>query len=174
MINRKTFATPFLLILILAGGFLVPEISLAERIMTVQVKETQVRTTPSFLGKIVARVSYGEKVSVISTGKTWFKVKKITAPAVVGWVHGSALTTVKVTLKSGDKTAQGKASTREVALAGKGFNESIEGVYAVNHPDLDFSGVDRMEKISPAMKDVEKFMTDGDLTVGKEADYELP
>jgi len=72
-----------------------------------------------------------------------------------------------VTLKSGSQTAQGKASAREVALAGKGFNENVEEGYAVNHPDLDFSGVDRMERISPAMGDVEKFITDGNLTIWK-------
>jgi len=172
MIARKSFITSFLFIFILLGGFFVPEFSMAERIMTVQVKATQVRTTPSFLGKMVARISYGEKVSVISTGKTWLKVKKVTAPAIVGWVHASALSTVKVTLKSGGKTAQGKASTKEVALAGKGFNENVEEDYAVNHPDLDFSGVDRMEKISPTMEDVEKFIMDGNLIIGKGASNE--
>jgi len=145
---------------------------MAEKIMTVQVRQTQVRATPSFLGKIVARISYGEKVSVVSTGKTWLKVRKVAAPSITGWVHGSALAAVKVTLRSGGTTARSETSTREVSLAGKGFTENVENGYAVKHPDLDFSTVDRMEKISPSMSELEKFARDGNLNIERGTDHE--
>lgn len=140
-------------------------IALAERMMRVQVREAQIRSTPSFLGKITARASYGEKMTVMAEQKGWMKVRKNASPVAGGWMHGSALTTVKIILKSGDQSTKGKASTQEVALAGKGFNEQIEGGYATNNQNLDYKWVDKMEKMVPNPEELEKFIVNGSLSI---------
>ena len=80
-------------------------------------------------------------------------------------MHGSALSPVKLILRSGDQSQTGKASSREVALAGKGFNQKIEGGYALDHQNLNYGWVDKMEKISPDMEEVEKFVVNGSLSL---------
>ena len=160
MITQRSFFLMFLSMTVLLS----PSIALAEKMMLVQVREAQIRSTPSFLGKITARAGYGEKLTVMAEQKGWMKVKKNTPPAQ-GWVHGSALSTVKVILKTGDKSTMGKTSTQEVALAGKGFNEKIEGGYATNHQNLDYKWVDKMEKLTPNPEELEKFIANGSLSI---------
>lgn len=150
----------------IAACFITPSV-MAERIMAVQVKQSQIRATPSYLGKILARMSYGEKVSIISERAGWYKVKKMTVPAVVGWMNASSLANPRVVLKAGDKTVQGKTTTEEVALAGKGFNASIEKDYEKSKSNLDYTWVDKMEKISPTPEEVTAFLVEGNLSLGE-------
>ena len=92
--------------------------------MSVNVKEAQVRATPSYLGKVLGTLVYGDQVQVLETQKDWMRVN---APAkgLSGWLNQSALTAKKVVLSSGSETAGQNASSGEVALAGKGFNSQI-------------------------------------------------
>lgn len=156
----------FLFCLLAVNIFLIPSV-MAERIMAVSVKQSQVRATPSYLGKILARLAYGDKVSILAEKGGWLKVKSVTAPSLVGWTNASALANPKVVLKAGTKTAESGAATGEVALAGKGFNAAIEKDYAKNNSALDYTWVDRMEKITPAPEAVEKFLVGGNLSVGE-------
>lgn len=137
----------------------------AQKMMIVQVKQAQIRSTPSFLGKVMARPVYGEKVTVLSEKKGWVKVKRNTAVTIEGWMHGSALSPVKLILRSGDQSKTGQVSSQEVALAGKGFNQKIEGGYALDHQNLNYGWVDKMEKISPGMEELEKFVINGSLSL---------
>src|SRR5215813_480588 len=85
--------------------------------MSVQVKSTQVREQPSFLGKVVTLLNYGERLQVVEQQGDW---SKVTAPnGQAGWVHTSALTKKKIALKAGDQNVQSAASGEELALAGK-------------------------------------------------------
>jgi uncharacterized protein YgiM (DUF1202 family) len=129
------------------------------RTMSVNVKETQVRATPSYLGKILGALAYGDQVAVAETQKGWVKVS---AKGLSGWVNESALTAKKVVLKSGKGDAEQGASSGEVALAGKGFNSQIEGE---NRKDAsyDYKTVDRMEKIVAESDEMSAFLDDGDL-----------
>jgi hypothetical protein len=156
---------PFSLLFLSMAFMLSSSTALAERMMVVQVREAQIRSTPSFLGKITARAGYGEKVIVMTEQRGWMKVRKSASPVAEGWMHGSALSTVRVILKSGDKSAMVKSSTQEVALAGKGFNEKIEGGYASNHQNLDYTWVDKMERLSPNPEQLEKFIVNGRLSI---------
>lgn len=164
MIPNKSFFAVF--VFILCTAILIPASMVqAQKMMIVQVRQAQIRSTPSFLGKIMARPIYGEKVIILAERKGWMKVKRNAAVKIEGWMHRSALSPVKVILKSGDQSTAGQSSTQEVALAGKGFNEQIEGGYAINHQDLDYSWVNKMEKISPSMEELEKFVINGSLAI---------
>ena len=133
----------------------------ATQMMSVQVREGQLRERPSFLGKVVTGVEYGDRMTVLSSQGGWSKVK--TGSGKVGWIHTSALTEKKVVMKAGDIDAETAASGEELALAGKGFNAEVEGEYKANNPDADYTWVDRMEGMVVSIDESIAFLEAGDV-----------
>ena len=129
------------------------------KMMSVQVKTTPLRDTPSFVGKAGATLSYGDRVEVMNTQGAWAKVS---APGgLTGWVHTSALSSKKIVLKSGQVTAQSKASSDELALAGKGFNSDVEGEFKKQHQNIDFNWINKMEKMIVSSGETQSFLKEG-------------
>ncbi len=127
--------------------------------MSVQVKTVPMRATPSFLGAVVAPLNYGDRLQVLEQQGEW---SKVTAPGgKTGWVHGSALTKKKIEMKAGDRSAQTAASGDEMALAGKGFNSAVEADFKAKNQNIDFTWVDKMEKMKVASEAMEQFLKDG-------------
>ena len=127
--------------------------------MSVQVKTTPLRDTPSFVGKAGATLSYGDRVEVMNTQGPW---SKVSAPGgLTGWVHTSALSSKRIVLKSGQETAQTRASSDELALAGKGFNSDVEGEFKKQHQNIDFSWIDKMEKMRISSGEMQSFLKEG-------------
>jgi uncharacterized protein YgiM (DUF1202 family) len=126
--------------------------------MSVQVKEGQLRSTPSFLGSVVGPVSYGERVQVLQKQGDWLDVKS--SKNLTGWIHQSALTSKQVVLSAGGQ-AQTAASDKEVALAGKGFNADVEAQYRRNNVRADYASVDRMESIIIPGEQMISFLDEG-------------
>jgi len=134
--------------------------------MNVQVKNGQVRETPSFLGKIVKTLAYGDKVWAIEESNGWTKinVSNNAGPSISGWIHTSSLTKDKIALKSGKSVESGTTSD-EIALAGKGFDKQIEGEFKRKNPNLNFKLVDKMESIVISEQQIESFIKEGKLNV---------
>ena len=129
--------------------------------MSVQVKNGQIRATPSFLGKVVAPLSYGDAVQVLGTKNDWVNV---TGPkGQTGWIHNSALTKKKIEMASGSRDAQTGASSDELALASKGFNSDVEADFKSKHRNVDFTWVNRMEKYKVSPEQMQAFLTEGGL-----------
>ncbi len=131
--------------------------------MSVQVKSGELRLTPSFLGKIVARLYYGDRVYVIEEKGSWQRVG-LSAGAAEGWIHASALTPKKIVLQAGDKDVQTAASSDELALAGKGFNQQVESEFKAKNPNLDFAWIDKMETYVVSEKEMKQFLKNGGLS----------
>jgi len=107
-------------------------------------------------------LSYGAKVTQIKVDGNYMEVKSADNPSVTGWVTTASLTSKQV-------VAGGAASTttaKEVALAGKGFSQEAEKSLS-QKKELNYADVDRVEKIVVREKDVEKFLKEGDLKMGK-------
>lgn len=121
----------------------------ATQMFSVQIKSGNLRSRPSFLGKIVSEVSYGDRLTMLAEQAGWTQVRDTSGHE--GWIHTSALTEKKIVLASGDRAVDTSASTDELALAGKGFNEEVETEFKSANPEIDYAWVDRMEqmKISP-------------------------
>ncbi len=129
--------------------------------MSVRVKSGQLRSAPSFLGKIVQNLAYGTQVQGIGENHGWFNV---TAPGGVrGWMHSSALTEKQIALKAGADNVSEYASGDELALAGKGFSKQVENEFRSKNPNLDFSWIDRMENYKVSQREMEQFLRQGDL-----------
>ena len=157
--NRSYPALPvFLLVLLLAstaGGD-------AMKMMSVQVKQGEVRATPYFLGKIVATLSYGDRVEVLGSKERWFRVSP-QGKGVTGWMHASALSEKRIVLKAGGRDAQVGASSGELALAGKGFNADVETEFKSRNRNIDFSWIDRMQAMKVEPERIAAFLQEGGL-----------
>mgnify|MGYP001411010750 CR=1 FL=1 len=101
------------------------------------------------------------QVTVMEKKGDWFRV---TAPdGAVGWMHAGALTKSKIRLSAGESDAQTGASSDELALAGKGFNADVEAQFKQQNQKIDFTWVDRMEKIKVSAKESQDFLKAGGL-----------
>lgn len=134
----------------------------ARRMMSVQVKQGEVRATPYFLGKIVATLSYGDRVEVLGSKESWFRVSP-RGKSVTGWMHASALSEKRIVLKAGGQDAQAAASSGELALAGKGFNADVEAEFKARNRTIDFSWIDRMQEMKVPPEKITAFLQEGGL-----------
>lgn len=160
------FRHRFLIIcLVLLGVFLLNTVADAQKSMTVQVQEGQLRATPSHFGKITAKIFYGDGVTVLEEKGDWKRVSVADGKGQ-GWLHGSALTSKRTILKAGRSQAGTSVSQDEIALAGKGFSEEVEKEYRKNNANLDYAWINRMETIRISPRQMENFVEDGRLVLG--------
>ena len=150
----KVLLTGFLICLLAVTAFA------AAKLMSVQVKEGQVRSAPSFLGKIVATVAYTKQVEMLKEKGDWMQVA-LPGSGTEGWMHSSALTKKKILLNPNAKDIEQAASSDEVALAGKGFNEEVEKNFKEGNSEVNYAAVDEMEKIIISQQQMEQFLTKG-------------
>ena len=131
--------------------------------MSVTVKQTAVRDKPSFLGKTLGMLVYADRVTVLDQSmKGWVKVVGPDGK-LQGWVSASALQTKKIELAAGSENVNQSASSGEVALAGKGFNETVEKQYKQDGK-LDYTWVDRMGRIEVSAEQLSAFIAKGGLS----------
>lgn len=154
--QEKWLITLLTLLLVLSAGA-----SSGGNMMRVQVKDGQVRATPSFLGKVLANLHYGDQVTTSKSSGDWTEVS---VGSVRGWMHSSALTSKNISLQSGGKDAPLAASGDELALAGKGFNEQVEASFKSKNPKLDYTWVNRMEAVNISPEEMQRFLSEGGLT----------
>ena len=159
MVNLKTS----FLIVLLIGLSAFSAFAATQKTMSVQVKKGEIRKTPSFLGGIVARVSYGDRVYILEEKGPWVKVA-IPGRNSEGWIHSSALTEKKIVFTAGAKDVQTSASSNEVALAGKGFNQQVENEFKEKNPKLNYAWINRMEKFVVSEKEIKEFLKEGQLS----------
>ncbi len=130
----------------------------SDNMMSVTVKKAQIRTSPSFLGKIVYVLEYADRVEVFDERAGWFFIGTDSS-SDRGWIHSSALSKKKIKLTAGSKNVGSNASNNEVALAGKGFNKQVEAKYRSQN-DMDYTWIDKMEEYTFDPEEVLKFLTD--------------
>lgn len=128
--------------------------------MSVQVQSTQMRSTPSYLGSVVATVKYADRVDVISKQGAWSQVQ---FNGQSGWVNESALTPKKIQITADAGDVRRTASGEELALAGKGFNSQVEADFKSKNRDVDFTWIDRMETYKVEESEIGAFMREGGL-----------
>lgn len=134
----------------------------AQKTLSVQVREGQIRATPSFLGKMVAKVAYGDRVDLVEDRDAW-KMVSIPGGKLQGWMHTSALTTKRVVLQAGQAGVQTGATRDELALAGKGFNEQVETAFRKENKNIDYTWVNRMEAFLVSQDQMRSFLARGNL-----------
>jgi hypothetical protein len=138
-----------------------------QKTMTIQVREGQLRATPSHFGKIVAKVSYGNQVTLLENNGPWKKVS-LSGGKVKGWIHDTALSSKKIDLKSGQDNVSASVNQKEIALAGKGFSKEVEAQYRQTNKNLDYAWINRMETFQVSSSQMQKFIAEGRLALSEE------
>jgi hypothetical protein len=127
------------------------------QLMSVQLQSAAVREKASPFGPVTGNLSYGDRVLILESSGSWRQVKKAPGGELTGWIHVSALTEKHILLKpSGDAAV--RATSDEVAIAGKGFTKEVESQYKSENPKLDFTPIDRMIKIVIPQADLQAFV----------------
>ena len=157
---KKITIIPIVLVMIGLLGLTV--LAAEQKQMSVQVKKGAVRSTPSFLAKIIVKLNYGDRVVVTEEQSSWSKVD-LSGAYSHGWIHSSALTSKKIILKPGASDVEQAASDDELTLAGRGFNEEVEKEFRSQNPDVDFTWIDRMEKMTVSQDQIQNFIKAGGL-----------
>lgn len=128
--------------------------------MSVQVSQTQLRSTPAYYGAVVATVRYADRLTILETRGKWLRASNPKTKAA-GWVHESALTGKTLALRSGAGSAPTRVSAGELSAAEKGFTEQIERKYRQDNKNIDFAWVDRMEKFEVTPQESAAFLKEG-------------
>ena len=145
--------------LLVCGVLAVAGLVIAQTV-TIKVKETKVRSSPRFYASSIHDAKSGDRLQKIGESQGWYEV--ITPDGASGWVHSSAVETRKLELSSGEWVER-ETSPDEVALAGKGFNEEVEAEYRKTHQELDYTWVDKMEKLEITEAEMLEFLKAGRL-----------
>ena len=155
----------FLLVALFLCAFGIPLLSATQAFLSVQVKEGQLRSAPSFLGSVMAALAYGDQVELIEDKGAW---KQVAIRKLRGWMHMSALTTKKIVLQAGAANVQTSATGSELALAGKGFNAKVEAEFRSKNKNIDYTWVDRMEALAVKPEQMQAFLKQGQVNPPKE------
>jgi SH3-like domain-containing protein len=140
----------------------VPTLAAKEKMMSIQVRQGQLRSAPSYLSRVVSTLNYTDRVTVLEDKGAWLRVRP-EAGGAEGWMHEASLTKKRLKLAAGAEDATTTVSSEEQALAGKGFNSDVESKFKERNADIDFSWVDKMEKIKIPAKEITKFLESGDV-----------
>jgi uncharacterized protein YgiM (DUF1202 family) len=108
-----------------------------------------------------ATLKYGDKVTVIKIDGKFAEIASADDPAKTGWTP-----TVNLSKKQIVAGSTSTATAKEMALAGKGFNQETEKNLKSQKKDLNFAEVDRTEAIKVSEKEVKRFLEEGKLKVG--------
>lgn len=110
--------------------------------MTVQVGKAQIWQAPSVVAPVLASLAYKDQVLVLGSSEGWAKVR-VPGSTKVGYMFMSALTRRPVSSSAAEAAVPG-ITAGEIALAGKGFNDSVEESFRKS-THIDYAFVDAME-----------------------------
>jgi uncharacterized protein YgiM (DUF1202 family) len=127
----------------------------------VTARSLSLKSGTGFFARSVGTLNYGDEVTVLQTNGKWAEVRY--SRTLSGWVVQANLTTKRIVAAGGT----GSASSREVAMAGKGFSEEVENVYRETN-SANFDAVDAVEAIRVSDSDLLNFVTEGRLSMGDE------
>jgi len=128
----------------------------------IQVRESELRSAPGFLSQIVAELTLGDELTFAAERAGWYQVSLIET-GEAGWVHGGSVRENKeTTLQLAGEGTTRTVSSREIALAGRGFSQNMEGEYGAEN-DLDFSKVDELEARRVNPQEIVDFVLEGKL-----------
>jgi hypothetical protein len=154
----KRIILMFVLVLITAG-FLAAQASKGGT-MYVAVKTTALKSSTGFFASTKGTLSYGDRVTILQISGKNAEVRSAANASVTGWTATANLSAKQIV--SGNTNT---ASAREVALAGKGFNQEVENSYK-SKGKTNYADVDRVEAISVSQSSLKKFLEDGRLSMG--------
>jgi len=126
----------------------------------VNIKILSLKSGKGFFTANKGTLKYGDKVTIIKTDGKFAEVKSAANSSVTGWTATSNLSKRIVTEKAI------KTSTKELALAGKGFSQETEKALKKQKNNLNYADVDKTEAIIVREREVKRFLDEGRLKTG--------
>jgi len=127
--------------------------------MYVAVKTVTLKSGTGFFATNRGDLNYGDRVTVVQVNGRFVEVRN--AANVTGWTPTANLSARQVVAGTSST-----ATAREVALAGKGFNQEVETSYRAQG-NLNYADVDRVEAITVRENDLRRFLEEGRLSMGE-------
>jgi len=129
--------------------------------MYVAVKSAALKASTGFFARTNGLVNYGDRVTVLQVSGKYVQVRSAANSSLSGWIAAANLSAKQIV--SGNTST---ASAREVALAGKGFNQEVENAYKAKG-NLNYADVDRVEALTVSENNLKTFLEDGRLSMGE-------
>ena len=130
----------------------------AQEFVYVSVEKADLKSGTGFFSEKISEVEYGTKLIVLenSIQDKWIKVAEEGNQKTYGWILSSNVTKRKV-INIIDKS---KTSSKEIALAGKGFSQG-----KVNSGNVDYDALNTIENFSTNLQSdkLKNFIKEGNL-----------
>jgi hypothetical protein len=143
------------LLLLLLVAFTAMAIGVGDTV-GISVREAELRSGTGFLSRILSKLQYLDEVTILSDPENGWLEVEVVSTGERGWIHASGVAEPEE-LQIGTGGTAGGATNREIALAGRGFNEQVEEQIKADE-DLDFSVVDEMESFILETEEAVQFL----------------
>jgi len=127
--------------------------------MYVATKTVALKSSKGSFAKTNYTLNYGDRVTVLQISGKYAEVSSEANSSRRGWTVTANLSAKQIV------SGNASVSAKEVALAGKGFNQEVENTYKAKGK-LNYADVDRVETLSVNEADLQKFIQDGRLSMG--------
>ena len=124
----------------------------------VAAKSVKVKAAAGFFASTLGILNLGDSATVVFSQGKWLMIRS--AQGLQGWANSDAFSN-KPRISTGTN-----AAVTDIALAGKGFNTSLEKLISSGE-GTDFSVVDAMEKRAIPQEALRGFLTEGRLATGE-------
>jgi len=128
----------------------------------VSIKSLPLKSSTGFFANTTGTLNYGDRVTVVQVNGRFVQVRSATNASIVGWTPSANLSARQVVAGTSST-----ATAREVALAGKGFNQEVEQSYRNQQRNLNYADVDVVERVSVNLNDLRRFLEEGRLSLGE-------
>jgi len=128
--------------------------------MYVAVKTVALKSSTGFFAGAKGTLNYGDRVTILQINGKNAEVRSVANSSITGWTATANLSAKQIV--SGNTNT---ASAKEVALAGKGFNQEVENSYK-SKGKANYADVDKVEALSVNETALKKFLEDGRLSMG--------
>jgi uncharacterized protein YgiM (DUF1202 family) len=130
--------------------------------MYVAINSAELKSGTGAFANTVGALKYGERVTVLQTSGRFMEVRSDVNQSLRGWTAEANLTTRQVVPGAG-----GSATDRDVAMAGKGFNQEVENSFRSQNRNLNYNDVDRVETMTTINQtELRRFLEEGRLAMG--------
>lgn len=147
-------------LILISAGFAMAQVSPGGTLYVTS-KTLALKSSMGMLSATTGTLNYADKVTVISVNGKNIQVRSADNPSITGWAPAANFTARQIA-----STASTTTSAREVALAGKGFNQEVENVYK-QQGNLNYADVDKIEKLTFTEAELIRFLREGNLSLGE-------
>jgi len=150
----------FLCLGLFISGFAMAQVR-AGGTLYVAIRTVDLKSGTGWFASNRGSLNMGDQVTVIRVDGRFVEVRSVRNQSLTGWTASANLSARQVVAGTSST-----ATAREVALAGKGFNQEVEQSYRDQQRNLNYADVDRVEAIRVNEADLRRFLEEGRLSMG--------